>query len=239
MIGRLRNILIAFLILTVPVFGGPKADVAFETQTLANAKSCCAGYAQLPFQALTQVIDVFQDLGAKEPAFDFGKDGLSYFRAYRITEQEKGKTLRIRSHIFSSGRKEVAFFFPVVTLLDAEKSPILVTGRSDMVFQQEADFSDWNTTTVHLNVTINLATYPAAEYLIVHTSHDYIGKVVTFTARSPDMMVSMGTLPIVVPGVEGDLPALGSPVAPAKSIKITVVGPKAKKKSRSKTNRSR
>ena len=131
-----RLLLLAAVALLAAACG--QVDLNAAVATYREAKGCCATPDQLTYAKLPANADTLFAVAPTDPMVDFGPDGRSYCSAFELPPAQSDYLLVVRSYMFAdrSLPPNWAFFFPVITLLDADKRPVAISDWHRATFRQ-------------------------------------------------------------------------------------------------------
>lgn len=209
---------------------GTIVDVDSAVRRHGAARSCC-----VDAQELTRHAHPDDDLGRSQairfsleedrPAFAFPRSGLSRFRVFKLPETNASYTVTLRSYLFGAGTgrppKSSAFFYPKMTLLDANGNVVGDTDQEALRYSLST-FSDEPNETNRLDASFAVRPEHGARYLVVHTFADRVGSPATYVGRSARLTVPVGSGIVSMPVGDGSYPVIGSPIAPADMLRLTV-----------------
>lgn len=97
-----------------------------------QAKSCCASISDLPIGPTIAEGETIFSITDADPAFDFGDDGLSYFKSFQIPALGQPFHIVVQGDWIENGypSKGVTVFYPVITLLDERRHVLGETSQS-------------------------------------------------------------------------------------------------------------
>lgn len=181
---------LAFAVISFVLVGClPRQDTASRQIIFSELDPSVTSYANMKFATLTIDSGFDFEIRPNDPAFDFGEDGVSYFRAFELPASAKPYRIVIKSYTFMTDCypcKE-AYFFPALTFLNASYEPVIISGPVPGKFFAGLSRARWEATyEVQSNVPV--------KYVIVHTSRRYM------QAQMPDRQMA-GTAVMPAPGV--------------------------------------
>ena len=133
----------------------------------------------------------------------------------------------LRSYLFADRYpvRSMAFFYPKITLLDANRNPLLVTEIQQLNYLLST-LSDEPMERHRLELSIPVASGSGARYLLVHTSSDLVGSVRNYWGQMAGPVMPIGSVFVPVgPMGSGDFAVAGSPVTPPDMLKLRIVVP--------------
>lgn len=209
---------------------GTIVDVESAVRRHGAARSCCLALQELsrhahPEDDLGRVQEIRFSLGEDRPAFAFPSSGMSRFRVFKLPEAMASYSITLRSYLFGAGTgrppKSSAFFYPKMTLLDANGNIVGETDQQALRYSLSS-FADEPNETNRLDASIAVRSENGARYLVVHTFADRVGSPATYTGRSAPLAVPVGSSIFFVPAGDASYPIIGSPIAPAEMLRLTV-----------------
>jgi hypothetical protein len=194
-------------------------DVATATGAFDSTPICCASFSDMKFVALHVGANaVSLDIG--DPAFDFGTNGKSLFKAF-VLPAASVSAISIESTEFQNGypSKGPAIFFPSIALLDANK---VLVGTIDWIHDGVLRPGDMGGA-AYVKAEANLDNFPTAHFIVIYTKSANIDTThnLKFTAVPVMNGGALGYAMSSLMGGESIVPVLGSPIAP-NSLSISV-----------------
>jgi hypothetical protein len=169
----------------------PRIDRPAALQAYRTAQSCCASLATarvepLPYGSLA----AFQ-IDQQDQAFDFGSDGISFFKLFVLPAQTSAYACELSSYSSGDGH-DLNVFFPKAALLDEKFSVIRQTS--------DADFRGAEPTSSKMGgvgVRVEITPKDNARYFVIHTSKTYVenGRSVQLVPKGP--FLGAGAVPYV------------------------------------------
>lgn len=210
-----------FLLATIMVFcAGCTSSLNLDAAILSyqDNPSCCVDVAEIPVSPITTPEMKFT-ITETDSLVTLPETGRSFARAFELPDDIQ--SLKLRSYLFSDstlfGRS--AIFYPVVTLLDDQRRPVLNTRLGELVFQKSS-FADEPHHTHRLDLVIKIPPDIGAEYVVVHTAEQMIGKAKSFAVWVPGMVYMIGSTFVSEPGYYDRLLLHGAPVTPENYLKF-------------------
>jgi len=180
-----------------------------------GVKPCCKDFSQMTFEPLAFGADTRLSIEETDPAFDFGADGLSYFKAFALPARDNNYVLDLRSYILATMTFPANWvaFFPVVTMLDEQKHVLMSTKASQIQLVHESEERA-------MGLLLDLRNQPRARYIVIHTSNDLIQTAHDLIYPDYDIGVATiaGTTMTFPKAIEYQ--AWGSPVCPRKNLRL-------------------
>jgi hypothetical protein len=99
----------------------PQLDRPAALRDYENARSCCTSFSGAKAESLPFGSETPFQIDQRDQAFNFGNDGISFFKLYTLPEESLPYVCRIVSHASGDGRA-LNVFFPKVALLDGQFS---------------------------------------------------------------------------------------------------------------------
>lgn len=181
---------LAFAIISIVLVGCiPRQDAASRQIVLSELHPSVSSYADMRFAALTIDSGLDFDVRPNDPAFDFGDDGVSYFRAFELPEASKPYRIVVKSYTFVTDCYPCreGYFFPALTFLNASYEPVVISGPVPGRFFAGLSRARWE-------ATYEVQPDASVKYVVVHTSRRYM------QAQTPDRQMA-GTAVMPAPGV--------------------------------------
>lgn len=199
-------------------------DVGSAIESYRQTRPTVTGFDQVPYRKLVPGEDVVFTIDAASPVLDFGPPvGTSGLSAFELPRAENEYTLILRSYLFASGypAKEMAFFYPAVTLLNERKQPIRTTDGGDTTYLLSS-LRDEPNAMHRLQIAIPVRPTDAVRYVVVHTYADQIGKRQQFPGNAAGLTIPLGRSFVSVPGGSNLYGVVGAPAAPPGSLKLRI-----------------
>lgn len=212
------QVIVASAVITTNAVGVTRVDVPAARERLTAALSCCSELAAAPVRPLPDPKKRVM-LDETAPAFEFLDGGKSYFHTYELPTETRPYRVTVSSFT-ASWKGKVAAFLPVVMLLDAQRQPLEVSSPGEIVYLRASGWSDPPSFRVERTIPLN----SPARYLVVKTTTGLMEEGRWAHVSTPGTMMSAGKVFVPLPGLEGDLNFIGSPVG---SLKIRLTPLKA------------
>jgi hypothetical protein len=199
-------------------------DVGAAIDAYRQTRPTVTWFDQLAYQKVAPGDEVVFTIDPASPVIDFGQPaGLSGVKAFELPRVENEYTLILRSYLFSNGypSKEMAFFYPAITLLDERKQPIRTTDGRDATYILSS-LRDEPNAMHRLQIAIPVRPTDTIPYAVIHTYGDQIGRRQQFPGKSAGLTVPLGGGFVSVPGGSNLYPVVGAPVAPPGSLKLRI-----------------
>lgn len=200
----------AFLLVLLPLIAGcaPRLDMATAQASYSALKPTVASYDAMNFTPLSYPSVMPSSVTVADPAFDFGKDGTSYFKAYELPQRDAPYQVAVSMGKFAYGCMpcSTGLFVARVTLLDAAKKPVAVEMKGPVYY--DATSTRWRQDWFDVTPAMN------ARYLIIHTTRDDIARGDDEDRSRGASVAPVGGLFIPIPGGQTVVHADGSPIGP-------------------------
>ena len=130
-------------------------------------------FTDMSFKLLPAEEEVRLSINYEDPVFSF-KGGLSRYEALTLPVLPQPYVLKIESELVRDGAFDVGtLFYPVLTFLDSNKSPIETFDALPYVTQKKAGREDYILALVQISDQLE-----AARYVVVHTQDDKLDKAI-------------------------------------------------------------
>lgn len=183
-----------------------QVDLPAVQATYAAAKPTVATLADANFTPLAFPSKTDIEIDASSPAFDFGAEGISYFKAFELPKSDRPYTIAIASEArnYDCPPCRRAFFYQKIMVLDAAKKPLARKVVRGPIYGKTNILSDeLNTRELWVNVTPDMG----ARYVVVYTTRDLIQN-----GDEHIETVGAGILPLMTPqGPAGYIEVEGHP----------------------------
>lgn len=170
MCSRIHGVLVSAL--AVLFLGACSTDldpVLVETTPVSFHES----FAEMSFKQLPVEEEVRLSINYEDPVFSF-RGGLSRYEALALPALPQPYVLKIESELVRDGAFDVGtIFFPVLTFLDSNKSPIRTFDALPYVTQKKAGREDYILALVQVSDQLE-----AARYVVIHTQDDKLHKAI-------------------------------------------------------------
>ena len=201
---------VSVLLLTAPGFASGKILKLSEEMQALQSSQPYASLSLIEYQELAYPVAVTID--RNDPTYNFGFDGISRFKAYMMPDCPKFCRLVINSYEMplDAPRDGVAtaFFFPQITLVDANFRVIWGSEDGEAVFTEPSAHE-----TEKLELVVDLKKFPQARYILLHTGHQALMEGGDYHSYDPGVTVSAGSAFVTVGERDAFFHVLGSPVA--------------------------
>lgn len=149
----------------------------------------------------------------------FDDGGGSYFQAFTVPSGGSDCRIKVRSYPFRSGDiKQPGAFFPIITVFDASKKPVAST-TFDQIQIMPPTLFDEPSKAVRFDVTLRLSSEIHPQYVIVHTSREWVGSIREFATSSPGSGFMVSGIAVIVPSQRVVHGYRGAPVSPPDQLK--------------------
>jgi hypothetical protein len=167
----------------------PRQDTASRQVVFSELQSSVGSYADMRFAMIDVGSGTDFEIRPNDPAFDFGEDGVSYFRAFELPATEMPYRVVVKSYKFATDCYPCreGYFFPVVRFLNASYEPVSVVEHAPGKFYPGLNRARWET-------IYEVRPENAAKYAVVHTARRYMH------GQMPDRQM-LGTAIMPTPGV--------------------------------------
>jgi len=173
-------------------------DMPSSLAAYDRASVCCATLGQLPVETLPPDANVVFDLGEGSPAFAFGEQGKSYFKAFEIPPLTAPTRLVVRSYVLHDGLvSSGAAFIPVVTFLDEQRNPVASTDPRALKIRQGTMFDAPSEGLGNLEYETILTPDSGIRYVVVHSGREFIRSGVAI--QHPNVKVTGPNVPRLPP----------------------------------------
>jgi hypothetical protein len=199
-----------FLLFVLSGCISPQLDRPAALRDYENARPCCTSFSTAKIERLElSSITSFQ-IDKCDQAFDFGGDGISFFKLFEVPEDSQTYVCRVVSHSSADGRA-LNVFFPKVTFLDGQFSVVRES--------TEGDFRGAGPTSSKMGgveILVRIDPRDHIKYIVVHTAKGYVqnGREVQLTPRPG--FPTAGAVPYIASAIMHDTGAihfLGSPIS--------------------------
>lgn len=144
-------------------------DVPHEIAQVKTMPPCCMQYADMKFEDLPGDDSTYFSIDDSTPTFNFGGDGVSRFKAYKLPTDTNKHTLMLESRMLAdiSGNpgtfdyRPTAYFYPKIEFLDADFHDIGAVTSHD---------APRNPAEIDPDITIWLGKFPSARFIVIHTT---------------------------------------------------------------------
>ena len=195
-------------------------DEDASIKALQAAPPCCGSLANLHYEELPASKDVSFSIQVGDGPFDFGTDGKSYYRAFRLPASSDDYAIFLSAQYMVENAAvsfHSYFFYPVMTLLDASMHALAETSVDDLRLRKgEFGANDY------LQVAFTVKPSMGARYLVVHTPEDNLGKAKTFSYTIGPEVYVVGNISTVTPPGTQLVEYPGVPVALGNSLEIAL-----------------
>jgi hypothetical protein len=200
--------LIACAVLALCSGCDPSVNIKSSLAAYRNAQPGYASLAELPFDKLDLPSEVSFSIDEQSPVYEFGTLGKSYVKAFELPSVSGDYRLVVRSYVVRDGLLKGVMFVPLVTFLDANKSPIGSSTRGNLALLPSTLFDEPTDPQRFQFATMITARSPA-RYIVIHTSRDLI----ELGASNPPVQLAAATsVPIFIPMPSGPARMPGSSV---------------------------
>ncbi len=162
----------------------------------AAAKPTIAKLADADFAPLALPSKTAFEIDAASPAFDFGAEGVSYFRAFELPQSDRPYTVTVASYMWNLAKRPPGngVFYQTVAALDRDKRPISTIKPSAASWVMQTDLPP------HRDIVLNLQPDMGARYIVVYTTSPPIIDVDAQTETIHMAGMSVGSLSVEVKG---------------------------------------
>jgi hypothetical protein len=188
-----------------------QVDLPAVKATYAAAKPTVAKLADADFAPLAFPSKTEFDIDAASPAFDFGAEGVSYFRAFELPPSDRPYTVVVASAArdYDCLPCRRAYFYQKVMVLDAAKKPLAGKLVRGPVYKKSSLLADrLDRREVWLNLTPDMG----ARYIVIYTTRALIAQGDDHTERVGDGVVTNGNVALIFEGKPETLHMAGMPV---------------------------
>jgi hypothetical protein len=196
-------------------------DLNSSIEDIHHARSCCATFSQLPYEQLPASNHVHFSIEQTNGAFDFGRGGLSYFRAFALPATDIDFDLVVKDDSMVENpvvSLHSYFFYPVLTVLDGNWRIIAESSVDDLMLRHGSyGANDFIAAAIHLRAS------QRARYVVVHTPEQMLGHFKRFSYGTNAQVNIVGRIPTVTPGGIDAYEFPGAPIATGQSLEITVL----------------
>lgn len=148
----------------------PQMDM--RAASYAAAKPTIAKLADADFAPLALPSKTAFEIDASGPAFDFGAEGVSYFRAFELPRADRPYTIIVASYMWNLAKRPSGngVFYQTVATLDREKRPIgtIKPSAASWVLQTHLP--------PHRDIVLKLRPDMGARYIVVYTTRTLIAQ---------------------------------------------------------------
>lgn len=167
----------------------PRVNVEDKKAEYRSLRPTVASYDDMTFEPLRPLERKDFEIKSGSPVFDFGIEGLSYFKAFELPEMNEPYHVVINSYQYmvSCIGCGAAFFLQTVKLLDESKKPIPVERPApvkvllDNVYRREISFT--------------VMPEDGARYVVVHTSKQFVEGGRSHIREAPGLFIH----PVIIP----------------------------------------
>lgn len=167
----------------------PRVNVEEKYAGYSTLRPSVSSFADMNFTNLSLRSDIDFVIDESDPTFDFGQEGVSYFKAFELPSAQRSYRVVISSYQYAVSCLGCgsAYFYQVISMLDEAKQPIASTGLEPVQFVLGGSYRR------ELAFTVNPG--DAVKYIVVHTTQNFVENGDTHTQESP------GTMLMVSPGI--------------------------------------
>ena len=167
-----------------------------------------ASLADLPSEALAYPTEVTFSIDEHSPVFEFPETGKSFIKIFALPATTTDYRLVVRSYILRDGLFGGALFYPLVTFLDAGKTPIATSSRQSLQMVAGSFFNEPDEPN-RLQFAALMTPQNPARYIVIHTSRTLIefgmrdaepARVQLAATTYVPMYIPMDTTPRHMPG---------------------------------------
>jgi len=176
---------------------------AIVDATQAQLIPTVSNYQAMTFMPLANPSTRVEDIGAADPVFDFGNDGKSYYKAFKLPRSDKPYAIEVCTYTTHPGRGTYfRIFLPSFVFLNEAKEP------TSLPEYQGPSYVNGDETFIQRYVQFLIKPDTKARYMIVYTSRESQLNGVMATYGQPGVAYAAG---LFIP-VSGPKAALkGSP----------------------------
>lgn len=109
-----------------------------------------------------------------DPMVVFRDAGKSYVKAFALPVAAADYHLVIRSYTLVHGLSGTGLYYPLITLLDADKKPISTTSAADLKLQWGGVGSDEPDEPARVKIDMTITPQSEAHYLVIHTEEKWV-----------------------------------------------------------------
>ena len=175
-----------------------------------QAKACCTSFADLRVEQHDWTREQDISVGPESGVFAFPNSGSSYYRAFELPPMDRDYAIAIESELMGNAVVIVtskSCFYPIVTLLGANKKPISETTMENVQF----DPGGFRPGFVRLVVPITAS--QGARYVVIHTPQSAIGAQMSFPVKQKSPAGPLGGLLFNIPDTTRMVSFPGAPVS--------------------------
>ncbi len=132
------------LLLLLAACDSPTVEAERLLRALEVSPVTYADLSNLPADKLADNSATSFTIGPGSPVLEIGDSGKSYVRAFELPPGTQNMRLVVRSYLNVGLTDESRAFYPILTLLDAERRPIATTTWSDAPFKTTSSLSESN-----------------------------------------------------------------------------------------------
>jgi len=175
---------LTFAVISIALVGCiPRVNVEDKRAEYVSLQPTISAYDEMTFEPLEHLKKKDFEIKTGTPVFDFGAEGLSYFKAFELPETGEPYQVVINSYQYAVSclRCGSAFFIQTVKLLDGLKRPIPVERPApvqvllDNVYRREISFM--------------IMPEDGAKYVIVHTSKKFVEEGENHIREAPPLFI--------------------------------------------------
>jgi hypothetical protein len=175
-----------------------------------QAKTCCVSLADLRVEQhdWTRAQDI--SVGSESGVFPFADSGASYYRAFELPQTNGDYAITIESELMGNAVVIVtsqSCFYPIVTLLDANKKPLSETTMDSIQFDPGGFRPGF------VRVVVPIKASQDAKYIVIHTPQRAIGAEMSFPVKQKSPAGPLGGLLFNIPDTTRMVSYPGAPVS--------------------------
>jgi hypothetical protein len=205
-----------FLAIFVCVFGLTNAasastlDLDKAMTEYRQAKPCCTSIADLRVEHYDWTHANDFSIGPESGVFAFAGSGPSYYRAFELPPADKDYSITIESELMGNAVVIVTSqsdFYPIVTLLDANKKPLSETTMDNIEFHEGGFRPGYVSLVVPVKASQN------ARFIVIHTAQSALDAEMSFSVKQKSPAGPLGGWLFNIPDTTRAVSFPGAPVA--------------------------